>query len=276
MCGRRPPGSETTCVYGFRRRGRGGTGVPAQWLLPRRTALFRCLPVGLHDPDQRLGRSLAARPRTASPTAGSSRRDTASIALARGAHDTSGNRKGFAKSFSLRVGTTWASICREDPAMTASSTSPIPLEAAISSTARLTGGVPPAHRSPVRNAGQSIRREPAPRPPRGGHHTVPADSVQRNAGRNSNSSQRSGHGHVTGISRPFLPSGVWLGPRARCTIQVRRIADGPLARAWLDGPSLPPIVAEIGRSVIPPIKPGAGSEKVRHPRESGEKAGMTG
>ena len=30
-----------------------------------------------------------------------------------------------------------------------------------------------------------------------------------------------------------------------------------------------PIVAEIGRSVITPIKPEAGSEKVRHSRESG-------
>ena len=33
--------------------------------------------------------------------------------------------------------------------------------------------------------------------------------------------------------------------------------------------NLNPIVAEIGRSVITPIKPGAGSEKVRHFRESG-------
>ena len=30
-----------------------------------------------------------------------------------------------------------------------------------------------------------------------------------------------------------------------------------------------PIVAEIGRSMITPIKPGAGSEKVRHSREGG-------
>ena len=32
----------------------------------------------------------------------------------------------------------------------------------------------------------------------------------------------------------------------------------------------PPIVAEIGRSVITPIKPGIGSERILHSRESGE------